>query len=227
MYENVKNKLLELRDSEYRDFSKKLLPGTTNIIGVRIPDIRRIAKEIANDDVDNYLKSASDETFEEIMLQGMVIGYAKKNLENALNMINNFIPKIDNWSVCDCFCTGLRIAKKYPNEIWNFIIPFLRDDRTFYVRFGVVMILKYYVDKEHIEKAFKEFDNIKNKDYYAQMAVAWAVSCYFIKFKNETMQYLKNNNLDDFTFNKSIQKIIESYRVDKNIKNKIKKLKRN
>ena len=60
------------------------------------------------------------------------------------------------------------------------------------------MILKYYVDKEHIEKAFKEFDNIKNKDYYAQMAVAWAVSCYFIKFKNETMQYLKNNNLDNF-----------------------------
>ena len=88
------------------------------------------------------------------------------------------------------------------------------------------MALKYFVDQEHIGMVFEEFDKVKNRDYYSQMAVAWAISCYFIKFKEETFEYLKDNNLDDFTFNKALQKIVESYCVDEETKSIIRRMKR-
>lgn len=226
MNNEIKEKLLSMSDKNYKEFTQKLLPGIDGIIGVRIPELRKIAKEIASEDAVSYFNNASDDSFEEIMLQGLVIGYANMELSETFDTINKFVPKIDNWSVCDTFCTGLKIANKYPNEMWEFILPFIRDTRTYYVRFAVVMMLKYFVNKEYINLAFYEFDNIKCNDYYSQMAIAWAISCYFLKFEKETIKYLKNNNLDDFTFNKSLQKITESYRVDKETKKLIKMMKR-
>lgn len=226
MNNKLKKQLLSLSDNEYKQFTKKLLPGIDSIIGVRIPKLRKIAKQIASKDAILYLNNASDNSFEEIMIQGLVIGYTNMELSEILDLINKFVPKINNWSVCDTFCTGLKITNKYPDEMWEFILPFLRDTRTYYVRFAVVMILKYFINKKYINLAFYEFDNIKCNDYYSQMAIAWAISCYFLKFKKETIKYLKNNKLDNFTFNKSLQKITESYRVDKETKEFIKTLKR-
>ena len=224
--EDLKVILLELADDEYREFTKKLLPGINNILGVRIPELRKLAKQISRGDINAYLKEASDDTFEEIMLQGLVIGYAKNEFHDVLSMLRDFLPKIDNWSVCDTLCAGLKITNRHKDEMWKFIFPLFRDTRTYYVRFSVVMALKYFVDREHIGMVFEEFDKVKNRDYYSQMAVAWAVSCYFIKFKEETFEYLKDNNLDDFTFNKALQKIVESYCVDEETKSIIRRMKR-
>lgn len=226
LFSNLRVLLLDLVDDEYREFTKKLLPGIDNILGVRIPELRKLAKQISNEDINAYLKEASDDSFEEIMLQGLVIGYAKNKLPEVISMLENFLPKIDNWSVCDALCSGLKITNKHKDEMWDFILPLFRDTRTYYVRFAVVMSLKYFVDQEYINLVFNEFDKIKCKEYYSQMAVAWAISCYFIKFREETFNYLRNNKLDDFTFNKALQKITESYCVDKETKAIIKEMKR-
>lgn len=222
----IRKTLEEMAEPDFRDFEAKLLPGVKNIIGVRLPVLRKIGYKIAQEDFRAYVMSASDKTFEEIMLQGMVIGYAKTGIEEKLQMIANFIPKIDNWSVCDSFCSGLKMAKVYRQEFWEFINIYLSSFREYELRFGIVMIINYYIDEIYIKDVLKILDNIKNECYYVKMAAAWAVSICYVKFQKITSVYLDNSNLDDFTYNKSLQKIIESRAVDKNDKEAIRKMKR-
>ena len=102
----------------------------------------------------------------------------------------------------------------------------MTSDKEYEIRFGVVMALDYFADENHAKEAFGYFDRITNEGYYAKMAVAWAVSIYFVKVPEMTMEYLKHNMLDDWTYNKTIQKIRESYRVTKEDKEMLLKMKR-
>lgn len=156
----------------------------------------------------------------------MLIGLEKGDLETIKKHIEEFIPKIDNWAVCDVFCGGLKITKKNKPEIWEFISKYLKSDKEFEVRFGVVMILSYYIDEEYLKRDFEIFNAIKLDKYYVQMAVAWAISVALVKFYEETVEYLKMADLDDFTYNKGIQKAIESYRITDEQKDILRKMKR-
>jgi 3-methyladenine DNA glycosylase AlkD len=217
---------VQLSDAKYRTFSSGLLPGTENIIGVRIPILRNLAKEIANGDWQTYLKEATDDSFEEIMLQGLVISYAKGNPEQIIPALRYFIPKIDNWSVCDSVAMGLKIAEKYPDTFWKFALQHIDSDREFFIRFGVVMLLSHYVDEKHIDSVLNILDKIPSEEHYVKMAVAWAVSVCYVKFPEKSHAYLLNCHLNDDTYNKSIQKIIESYRVDDEAKNILRNMRR-
>jgi len=223
---SIKERLYALADEEYRKFQSSLTPGIDNIIGVRLPALRKLAKEIAGGNFREYLKKASADTYEEKMLRGLVIGYIKADTDEVLKLAKDFIPLIDNWAICDSFCTGLKIAKSHKEKVWNFLQPYLHSDKEFEIRFGVVMILNYYVDEIYAKKAFEHFDRIKHDGYYARMAIAWAISAYFVKLPDLTLEYIKNNRLDDFTHNKSIQKITESRCVDKTTKEMIRILRR-
>ena len=161
------------------------------------------------------------------MLKGMLIGLSStEDIEVILKYIREFIPKIDNWAICDVFCAGLKITKKHKDEMWKLIQDYLKSDREFEIRFGIVMILDYYIEQEYLQRDFKTFDKIQSKDYYVQMAIAWAVSICLIKYYDETIRYLKVCKLDNFTFNKSLQKAIESYRIDSKQKEVLRKMKR-
>lgn len=225
---NIREQLESLAEPDFQQFMVKLIPNieSSKIIGVRLPTLRKIAKQIAKGDWRYYLEEYPTESYEEIMLQGMVIGYLKQDIKELLKQIERFLPKIDNWSVCDSFCTGLKQTKKYPKEMWEFIVKYINDERTYFVRFSVVMMIFYYTDEAHMEQAFSYFDKICHEDYYVKMAVAWAISIYFIKMPEQTMMYLKNNQLDDFTYHKALQKIRESQKVDKETKEKIKEMNR-
>lgn len=157
----------------------------------------------------------------------MLIGLEKEEISVIKKHIESFIPKIDNWAVCDVFCAGLKITKKYKKEMWEFIQKYLRSDKEFEIRFGLVMILDYYVDEEYLSKDFEIFDFITNDAYYVQMAAAWAISVCLVKFYDETIKYLKKANLDKFTYNKAIQKAIESYRITNEQKAALREMKRN
>jgi 3-methyladenine DNA glycosylase AlkD len=222
----IREQLIELSEPEYKAFTSKLLPGITNIMGVRLPNLRKMAKQIAKEDWRTYLNEASNDSYEEIMLQGMVIGFAHTNFGELVKHIETFVPKIDNWSVCDSFCCGLKITKKYPKEMWDFIQTYLNDSREYLIRFGAVMLLNYYISEEYIDEALLLLDNIKSEAYYVKMGVAWAISMYYVKLPENTMLYLQNNRLDDFTYNKTLQKITESLKVDKETKNLIRSMKR-
>lgn len=224
--DEIREKIFELADAKYKEFHSGLCPNTNNIVGVRVPVLRNYAKELAKGDFRTYLANAKDEYYEEVMLQGMVIGLAKMELEERLEYITKFVPKIDNWAVCDVSCSGFKFAKKYQSEVWEFLKLYLESNKEFEIRFGVVMLLDFYITEEYIDKVLEILNKIQHEGYYVKMAVAWAISICYIKFPKETLKLLQKNSLDDFTYNKALQKIIESYRVSEEEKKIIRAMKR-
>lgn len=213
--------------------------GIGNILGVRVPILRDYAKKLAKEyEIHDLLTSIDNEYYEEIMLQGMLIGLENdkdknkvknkdiRNIKHILKDIEEFVPKIDNWAVCDGFCTGLKITKKHKKEMWDFLQKYVTSDKEFEIRFGIVMILDYYITEEYLEKNFDIFDDIKSDRYYVQMAVAWAISICLIKFYDKTIEYLKHAKIDKFTYNKALQKAIESYRITDEQKAELRKMKK-
>lgn len=228
MKQEIKSKLFELADAKYKEFHSGLCPGTENIIGVRVPVLRKYAKELFNEKTwEETFKQIDNEYYEEIMLKGMLIGQAKKeDINTVLQNVENYVSNIDNWAICDVFCAGLKITNKYKKEVWNFIQKYLKSEKEFEIRFAIVMIIDYYIEEEYLKEDFKIFDNIKHDGYYVKMAVAWAVSICLIKFYDETEKYLAESRLDKWTYNKAIQKAIESYRISDDKKRHLRNMKK-
>ena len=223
----IKEQLSLLAEPAYRDFASSLLPGTENILGVRLPALRKLAKKLAKENWLQNLNLCTQDSFEEIMLRGFLIGYAKAPLPVILDQITQFLPRINNWSVCDSFCITLKIAAQYPSEFWDFFQPLLNSQAEFTLRFVLVMLLDYYINDEYIDSLFPLFDRITHQGYYVKMALAWAISMCYVRFPAQTTLYLQNNRLDDFTYNKSLQKITESHSVSAESKKIIRSMKRN
>lgn len=227
-YDNtwIREQLEQLREPDYQAFASRLLPGVEPILGVRLPELRKIAKKLAKDNWQEYLEQARDDSMEEIMLQGMTLGYASGTLQEKEIFLRKFIPKIDNWSVCDSCCAAIKLAKEQPEEMWEFLQEYLHSEKEFEIRFALVQFLDYYVNQEYLIRVLEAIDCISNKAYYVRMAQAWAVSICYRDFPKETEPFLKQNHLDDFTHNKALQKITESLKVSKEEKAYIRSLKR-
>ena len=217
MKEEIKKELLSLADERYKEFQRNLCPGenkTKNMIGIRIPILRKYARKLVKkQEIHQLLQQIDDEYYEEIMLQGMLIGFLKEDFKTVKKEIGKFIPKIDNWAICDTFCAGLKITKKYKNEMWKFIQKYLKSNQEFEIRFGIVMILDYYIEEEYLDSLFSIFDSITSKEYYVQMAMAWAICEALVQDYDKTLHYLENAPLDKFTYHKALQKAMESYRI--------------
>ena len=226
MNKDIKEKIKKNIDINYRGFSKKLLPNVDNILGVRVPILRCIAKEIAADDPIKFLNNVTNDSFEEIMLEGFVIGNLKEEKETIIKYIDLFVLKIDNWSVCDSFCASLKIVTSDLDYFFEYLSKYKRFKKEFALRFMLVMFLNYYVDEKYIFKIFEIIKAINNDAYYVKMAIAWLLSICYIKYKDETLKYLASCNLDNWTYNKTLQKIIESNRINLEEKNMLKKMKR-
>ena len=127
VHDLVRDELYKNMDVEYGKFTASLSPGAGNIIGVRIPVLRKMAKEIASVNWKEYLDGARDDTFEEVMLQGIVLGYARGKIDDILTYMGRFIPKIDDWSICDTCCNTFKIANQYQQEVWDFLMPYLDE----------------------------------------------------------------------------------------------------
>lgn len=213
-------KRLELEAEEkYRNFSSGLIPNINNVLGVRIPKLNKLCKELYKTDWKSFINKPCI-YMEETMLQGMLIAKS-----GDLELIEQFIPKIDNWSVCDKFCNSLKCVKNNKNLFWEFLQPYLKSKKEYDNRFALVILLEYFIEKDYLTKIFEILNNFNSKKYYAQMAVAWLVSMCYIEYPSETTEFLKTTKLGDWTYNKSIQKIIESQKVDKLTKQKLKSMK--
>ena len=227
--EQIKERLRELADPGYREFHGRLLPGTEDILGVRIPDLKRLAKEILKGDWREFLEHAEDGTYEERQLQGLVIAGAWKKMEpeELLEGGGGLVRRMGGWAGCGVFCGGERAAESgLRREVWEFVRPYFKKTGEYELRFAAVMALSHYCDGEHAEEVFGFLDEIRSEAYYVRMAVAWAVSVYYVKLPEQTMDYLKRCRLDDWTYNKALQKIIESNRVDREAKAVIRGMKR-
>ena len=177
----ILKKLSKEADKNYKIFNEKIMPDTQNIIGVRMPVLHKIAKDIyKNGYWQEFLKINTD-CFEELMLQAMVIGEIKDEPENILKYVENFVPKIDGWGVCDIFCSGLKFTKKNQKLVWDFIRPYFNSEKEYEKRFAYVMLLTYFVNDLYIDKCLKQIDKFEDDRYYAKMAAAWAISICYIK----------------------------------------------
>lgn len=226
--EDIKSILNENIDISFRMFTSGLIPCSKPILGVRVPILRKIAKEIAKGDWKEYLKNATEDSYEEVAIKGFVIGYVKEDLEILKPFIEEHIEKIDDWSLCDGFCSNLKIVEKYRNEFWTMFLSYAQKDEEFKQRIVAVMLMNYYLTNEYIDMSLKVLDNLKNEKYYCKMAVAWAIATAWVKQREKTFVYMQegNNTLDDWTYNKAIQKMLESYRVSNEDKQMLRNMKR-
>lgn len=221
----IREELFSLAEPKFQKFSSSLIPNCVKMIGVRLPILKKMSKEIAIKNPRQYLINANDDYFEEIMLQGFVIGRLQGEFNEVLPFIKAHIAKITNWSLCDSFCSALKIIKTNKDEAFSFIYECALSKEEYKIRFGIVSMLIYFIDCEHIEKLFFSFENADRESYYVKMAVAWALSACFIEFPTETMQFLSDNRVDTDTYNMALSKIVDSKRVSDDVKVKIKNMK--
>ncbi|MDO4486550.1 MAG: DNA alkylation repair protein [Bacillota bacterium] len=226
----IRSHIFSLQDEKYREFHSSLVPGENTIIGVRVPVMRQYARELIRtwgDDIDGLIDEIGTDYYEEIMLRGMIIGLSgKKEPEWYYKHIDRFVPEIRNWAICDVFCTGLKFTKKHLNDVYEYLQRYLSSCDEYAVRFGVVMLLDYYINEEYLDKVFMHADSIRHEGYYVKMAVAWLISICFVKFYDKTKIYMEVCNLDDFTYNKALQKARESLRITPEQKEELNSMKR-
>ena len=213
-----------VKDEAYRLFTFKLLKNDDiNLIGVRTPILRKIAKYLSKRDYEEYF---SHNSYEETMIYGFILGYLNVSFDVLLNYLNDFIPYIDNWSVCDLTVSNLKAFKNNQDAGFKFILNCINSDNIWEKRFGVVLINSYFVNDNYINDVINVLSNIHTDEYYLQMAIAWCLSTCYIKYPNLVLDLLIGNKLDLFIHNKTIQKIIESYRVDDETKFFLRNLRR-
>ena len=173
---------MQLAGEGNKKFTEALHPGIENVLGVRVPALRQLAAQIAKDDWQAYLQSADIYYMEERMLQGMVIGCVKiKDVEEYLSLVSTFVPLINSWSVCDTFdfAGKQRFVDRNKERIWQFLEGWMKSDKEYEIRFGVVMAMAHYIDADYIQKVLQWMNRINHEGYYVRMAVAWALSvCY-------------------------------------------------
>lgn len=224
---DVREELLSLGNPDKVDFQAKLIPGDHKFLGAKLPDMRALAKKTAKGDWRGYVDNWEGEYFEDYGLYALVIAYAKMDIDERLEQYRKFIPLIDNWAVCDSFCGTWKPKKEEErSKLWDFALGYTKGTE-FEMRYAVITMLSVFIDDEHIDRVIEEMDSAQNDGYYLKMAVAWTLSVCYVKYPEKTMAYLKGkNNLDDFTYNKALQKIVESYRVDDETKKIIRSMKR-
>lgn len=221
----IKNKLQSAYDEKNAAFFLKNSPLAKNVTGVRVPYLRKLAKEIIKGDVKDFLDNYIIETHEEFLLKGIVIGSAKFSLEEKCAYLEKFVPEIYDWSGCDVVLSSFKFKDNELSRVYDFILKYRYSKNEYETRFMIVMLFKF-LKEDYLDK-IKEILETENFDkYYTQMAAAWLISVMFVKYKDYTLLYLNNNSLNDFTYNKALQKIIESLRVTKEDKELVKKMKR-
>lgn len=222
----IKQELQNKAEEKFKNFSSALLPNVNNVLGIRIPELRLIAKRLVQENSWQEYLQETPEFMEETLIQGFIIGLAKIDNKTRFELIKSFIPKITNWEICDTFCSSLKFTKKNKPEVWNFLQKYTNSEKEFEIRFALVMMLGYFIEKEYLNEIFKILNDFSHEKYYAKMGAAWLISICFIKYPRETEEFLKTTKIDNETFNKAIQKISDSYRVEKSKKQYLKTLKR-
>ncbi len=226
-YDAFLHYLIKLEDEEYRKFHSSLVQNTRyKIIGIRVPTLRKIASGIAKTNIEDFLDCAGDTYYEEVFIQGIVISYIKDE-KSFYSHMKKYVKKIDNWALCDSFCNSIKIVKDYEGKYFKEAMKLALDKDEFVSRAGIVIILNHFIDRNNLNRIFDMLNQMKSDKFYVNMAQAWLISEMYIKYPGMTKEFLKSNNLNDFTQNKAISKIKESFRANEEEKKLLNDFKRN
>ncbi len=227
MNTQINQKFRTLAENDYKLFNEKIIPTGYEILGVRMPALKKLAKELSGDPkVEIYLQNAEYTTYEHILLYGLVLGHLKKpSLDMVFRYLDPLILKFDNWAHVDTIISSLKIFKKYPDEILAHFMPLKTHEGEFTKRVFVIVLMDYFMNETHIDIALKHLPEVPQGQYYVDMAIAWAISVGLIKFYDKTFPLLEQKTFSGFVHNKAIQKARESYRIPPELKDRLNKLK--
>lgn len=212
--EKIIEELLEQQDKEYRDFQRKLIPTvpTDRIIGVRTPVLRKMAKEMARqEDTKDFLDTLPHHYFEENQLHALILS-EEKNFEHCIAGTEPFLPYVDNWATCDQMMP--KVFKKHTDELLFYIQKWIASDHTYTIRFAIGMLMRFYLDEKFEPEYLKMVAAVKSGEYYVRMMVAWYFATALAKQYDAAVMFLEEKRLEPWTHNKTIQKSVESYRID-------------
>ena len=219
---NVLDELMKYKDNDLKKFNEKL--KINDSLGVKTPILKMIAKDmVKNNDYQSFIDSKHS-YHEENMIHMFILSNIKDK-EYVYNELDKMVPTFNNWAVCDSLM-NIKIISKNREFFFPLIEKYKNSDKEFEIRFSVVMLLDHYVIDEYINRIFKIIEEVKNDYYYTKMAIAWLVAELMIKQRDKCLDYLKISKLDDFTFNKAIQKMNESFRISDEDKKYLKTLRR-
>ena len=210
---NIKQKLKKLERTSF---------------GISIPELRKLAKQIAKTDYKMFIQKNDYSSYELKLLHAFVIGYAKDDIQTLLGYFKNFIPFVNDWVINDSLCQNFKIARKFPEKVWNFLMTYRHTSKEFESRIVSVMLLSHYITDDYIDSVIAVLDSLNTQTYYSRMGVAWGLATIMGKYPSKCIKYLSSDNchLDIKTYNKTLQKIRESYKVSDDIKSLIKEMKK-
>jgi len=214
---NIKEKLISLTNPKLQKMNETFNPSSNKKqLGISVTLLRKEAKEYLKEySIDELFLELSNDYFDEILFKGLLIGYAKVDIDYKIKLIKKYLKEADSWGLIDSLVPTLKLKDNELDKYWEFILSYLDSKNEFEVRFSIVMMLYYFLDGEHIDLVIEKLDNIKHDGYYVKMAVAWTLCEIGILYKDKFLVYIENNNLDKFTYNKALQKLTESFRVSK------------
>ena len=206
--------LFGMRDAAYAAFIAKLTPGfpPSHFIGVRVPLLRTIARSFAKEEAasQRFLSHLPHSYYEEDMLHGMLISLVK-DYDRCLDLIDRFLPYVDNWAVCDTLSP--KVFAKHKAQLLENILRWSSSSHTYTCRFGLRMLMTHFLDDSFSADFLEIPAAIHSEEYYVKMMVAWFFGTALAKQWEATLPYLENRQLDPWTHRKTIQKAIESYRI--------------
>lgn len=226
----INERLIELQDLKYKSFTEKLIPtlNKERIIGVRMPELRKLAKRLEKEnkmEVQNFLKDLPHFHHEENNLHALLIENIK-NFEEAAEEVKKFLPHIDNWATCDLFSPYIfRSGQENRKRGYGLIMNWLDSEEEYIVRFAIVMLLKNYMKENFRVKDMKNISEIKSDKYYVNMAIAWYMSTALAEHYDDAVKIIEEKSMDRRVHNKTIQKAVESLRINSEKKEYLKRLK--
>lgn len=222
----MRRRLFEFQDLKYRDFQAGLIPNIEKdlFIGVRTPELRKLAKEIANDeDTASFLKDVPHKFFDENQLHAFIISLGK-NFDETVKAVDDFLPYVDNWATCDQLSP--KVFKKHKKELLPYIKKWIKSEGTYTVRFAIGMLMEHFLDDDFDVQYPKMVSGVKSDEYYINMMIAWYFATALAKQYDAIIPFIENECLEAWTHNKAIQKSVESRRISAIQKEYLKTLKR-
>ena len=210
---DIQKRLFELRDEKYRDFQVKLIPTAdpARVIGVRTPELRRLAKELSKkDDIDIFLDALPHDHFDENQLHAFILS-GMKDYDRCMGGVCRFLPFVDNWATCDQMSP--KVFGNNKDDLLVHIKDWLRSDKTYTVRFAVGMLMEHFLGDDYDVSYPEMVAEIRSDEYYVNMMRAWYFATALAKQYDSAVRFIEEKKLDKWTHNKAIQKSVESYRI--------------
>lgn len=221
----ITERLISLSNVKDGDFSAKLTPSVERsaVLGVKVPVLRKLAKEYYGTLQGNdFLKSLPHKYLEENSLHFFMVSL-EKDFDKQIILVNQFLPYVDNWATCDEFSSAT--FKKNPDKLLPYIKTWIKSDKTYTVRFGIGMLLKYFLDDNYFTGVLDMVAEVKSEEYYVNMMTAWFFATALAKRYDDAIKFFTHKTLSTFCHNKSIQKACESFRISDEHKAFLKALK--